>query len=69
MARIVLQTFGLAIDKNVVYRVLSKHDRPAPGGTGPSCLAFIGHTADSCRPQIIGGALGSIHATRPSPCA
>jgi hypothetical protein len=30
-----------------VYRVLSKHYRPAPGGTGPSWLSFIGHTTDS----------------------
>jgi len=29
-----------------VYRVLSKHYRPAPGGTGPSRLSFIGHTTD-----------------------
>ena len=36
-----------SIDKNVVYRVLSKHYRPAPGGTGPSWLSFIGHTRDS----------------------
>ena len=28
-------------------RVLSKHYRPAPGGTGPSWLSFIGHTTDS----------------------
>ena len=36
IARIISQTFGIAIDKNVVYRVPSKHDRPARGGTGPS---------------------------------
>jgi hypothetical protein len=36
MARLVSQTFGIAIDKNVVSGVLSKHYRPAPGGTGPS---------------------------------
>ena len=40
-------TFGVDIDKNVVSRVLSKHYRPAPGGTGPSWLSFIGHTTDS----------------------
>jgi putative transposase len=39
--------FGIEIDKNVVHRVLAKHYRPAPGGNGPSWLAFIGHTADS----------------------
>jgi len=47
IAHIISQTFGIDIDKNVVYRVLAKHDRPAPCGTGPSWLAFIGHTTDS----------------------
>ena len=47
IARIISQTFGVDIDKNVVYRVLAKHYRPAPGGTGPSWLSFIGHTRDS----------------------
>jgi transposase InsO family protein len=47
IALIISQTFGVAIDKNVVYRVLAKHDRFAPGGTGPSWLSFIGHTRDS----------------------
>src|SRR5262245_39802150 len=47
IARILAQTFGVDIDKNVVYRVLSQHYRPAPGGTGPSWLSFIGHTRDS----------------------
>ena len=47
IARIVSHTFGVDIDKNVVYRVLLKHHRPAPGGTGPSWLSFIGHTTDS----------------------
>jgi putative transposase len=30
-----------------VYRVLAKHYRAAPGGSGPSWLSFIGHTTDS----------------------
>ena len=47
IARIISQTFGIDIDKNVVYRVLTKHYRPAPVGTGPSWLSFIGHTTDS----------------------
>src|ERR1700730_1677493 len=47
IARIISHTFGVDIDKNVVYRVLSKHYRHAPGGTGPSWLSFIGHTTDS----------------------
>jgi len=33
IALIISQTFRVAIDKNVVNRVLSKHDRLAPGGT------------------------------------
>src|SRR5207244_1116533 len=47
IARIISHTFGVDIDKNVVYRVLSKHHRPASGGTGPSWLSFIRHTTDS----------------------
>src|SRR5712692_10118055 len=47
IARIISHTFGVDIDKNVVSRVLAKHYRPAPGGTGPSWLSFIGHTTDS----------------------
>jgi len=47
IALIISHTFGIDIDRNVVYRVLSRHYRPAPGGTGPSWLSFIGHTADS----------------------
>src|SRR5262245_27429055 len=46
-ARIISQTFGVEIDKNVVYRVLSKHYRQTPGGDGPSWLSLIGHTTDS----------------------
>ena len=41
IARIISQAFGINIDKNVVYRVLAEHYRPAPGGTGPSWLTFI----------------------------
>jgi putative transposase len=47
IARIISQTFGVDIDKNVVYRVPSKHYRQVPGGSGPSWLSFIGHTTDS----------------------
>ena len=47
IARIIARTFGANIDKNVVYRVLLKHYRPIPGGTGPSWVSFIGHTTDS----------------------
>jgi hypothetical protein len=47
IARIISRTFSVDVDKNVVYRVLSKHYRPAPSGNGPSWLSFIGHTTDS----------------------
>jgi transposase InsO family protein len=47
IARIISQTFGIDIDKNVVHRVLAKHYRPTSGGTGPSWLSFIGHATDS----------------------
>jgi putative transposase len=47
IACLISQTFGVDIDKKVVYRVLSKDCRPTPAGTGPSWLSFIGHTKDS----------------------
>ena len=47
IARIISQTFGVDIDKNVVHRGLAKRYRPASGGTGPSWLSFVGHTTDS----------------------
>ena len=47
IARIISQTFGVDIDRNVVSRILAKHYRPAPKGAVPSWLSFIGHTTDS----------------------
>src|SRR5262249_50882958 len=47
IAGIISQTFGIDIDRDVVYRVLAKHYRRAPGGTGPSWLSFIGQTTDN----------------------
>src|SRR6516162_1813735 len=47
IARIISPTFGIDIDQNVGHRVLANHDRPAPGGPGPSWWSFIGHTTDS----------------------
>src|SRR6202158_1663432 len=35
IAHIISHTFGVEIDKNVVYRMLSKHYRPTPGVPGP----------------------------------
>ena len=46
IARIIAQTFGIDIDKNVVSRVLAKHYHPAAGDSGLSWLSFIGHTTD-----------------------
>ena len=39
--------FDIRIDKDVVRRVLATHYRPAPGGSGPSWLTFLGQTKDS----------------------
>ena len=54
IALIISQTFGVDIENNVVYRVLSKHCRPAQGGTGPSWLSFIGHTRECDLPGFFG---------------
>ncbi len=40
IALIVSRTFGVAIDKDVVRRVLAKHYRPAPHDGGPSWLTL-----------------------------
>jgi len=48
IAQQIAYTFGIAIDKDVVRRVLAKHDHPEPGGgIGPSWLTVIGHAKDS----------------------
>ena len=39
--------FGVAVNKDVVRRVLARHYRPAPGSQGPSWLTFLGHSKDS----------------------
>ena len=42
------KAFDVAIEKDVVRRVLAKHYRPGPGsGHDPSWLTFIGHLKDS----------------------
>lgn len=41
-------TFGVQIDRDVVRRILVKHDKPKPGETqGPSWLTLSGHSNDS----------------------
>jgi transposase InsO family protein len=39
--------FGVAIDKDVVRRILSVHYRPESHSGGPSWLTFLGHMKDS----------------------
>jgi putative transposase len=39
--------FGVAIDKDVVRRILSVHFRPESGSSGFSWLTFLGHAKDS----------------------
>ncbi len=46
IAQIITTKFGIETNKDVVRRVLAKHYRPGPG-TGPSWLAFLGHSKDS----------------------
>ena len=47
IAQQIALAFAIDIDKDVVRRVLARHYRPAPGGSGPSWLTFLGHTKDS----------------------
>jgi hypothetical protein len=48
IARQIAHAFGVDIDKDVMRRVLAKHDRPGDSGTnGPSWLTFIGHVKDT----------------------
>ena len=39
--------FGLALDKDVVLRILSKNYKPKGPDSGPSWLTFMGHMKDS----------------------
>ena len=48
IAQQITRAFGVKIDKDVVRRVLAKHDRPGDSGsTGPSWLTFIAQAKDS----------------------
>jgi putative transposase len=47
IAQQINKAFDTDIDKDIVRRVLANHYRPAPGGSGPSWLTFLGHTKDS----------------------
>jgi putative transposase len=39
--------FSVPMNKDVVWRILALHYRPAPDGSGPSWLTFLGHMKDS----------------------
>jgi putative transposase len=47
IAEQISNAFGLAINKDVVRRILIQHYPPAPGGDGPSWLSVIGQARDS----------------------
>src|SRR6201982_2211464 len=47
IAQQITLAFGVAIDKDVVRRILSVHYRPESGSGGPSWLTFLGHMKDS----------------------
>ena len=47
IAQQISHAFGIALDKDVVRRVLVKHYRPEPGAGGPSWLTLLGHAKDS----------------------
>src|SRR5499433_3019495 len=47
IAQQIALAFGVAIDKDVVRRILAIHFHPEAGSQGPSWLSFIGHAKDS----------------------
>src|SRR5215472_13978642 len=47
IAQQIASAFGVAIDKDVVRRILSVHYRPESDSGGPSWLTFLGHMKDS----------------------
>jgi len=47
IAEQIAHTFGIAIDKDVVRRILAQHYRPESDGDGISWLTAIGHAKDS----------------------
>jgi putative transposase len=47
IAKQITLAFGVAIDKDVVRRILGMHYRPESGSGGPSWLTFLGHAKDS----------------------
>jgi putative transposase len=47
IAEQISNAFGLAINRDVVRRILIQNYRPGPGGDGPSWLSVIGQARDS----------------------
>jgi transposase InsO family protein len=47
IAQQIALAFGIEIDKDVVRRILAKHDPPESNARGPSWLTFLGHAKDS----------------------
>src|SRR5215467_7015845 len=47
IAQQIALAFGVAIDKDVVRRILTIHFHPEAGSGGPSWLSFMGHAKDS----------------------
>ena len=47
IAEQIVLAFGVAINKDVVSRILAAHYYPSADGTGPSWLTFLGHMKDS----------------------
>lgn len=47
IAEQISRAFAIAINKDIVRRILIRHYRPGPGGDGPSWLSVIGHAKDS----------------------
>src|SRR5215467_6985201 len=47
IAQQIALAFGVAIDKDVVRRILTIHFHPDAGSGGPSWLSFMGHAKDS----------------------
>src|SRR6516164_3223738 len=47
IAQQITLAFGVAIDKDMVRRILSVHYRPESHARGPSWLTFLGHMKDS----------------------
>ncbi len=47
IAQQIALAFGIQVNKDMVRRILSAHNRPENGSGGPSWLTFLGHMKDS----------------------